>query len=141
VSSSSLEQWLQASPKNSTGEISIASDRSFSDVASSGHSPPPPPFRQGTPPINKGTKTASPSIPRPATPVPGTVVSSEIQREKSDRELTEDERFMMDYGDINDGRANGHLGEDIGGERTTLLGNNRAYSPCGDPHGSDSLPP
>jgi hypothetical protein len=140
VSSSSLEQWLQASPKNSIGEISNASDRSFSDGASSSHAPPPPPIKQGTPPINKGTKTASPSIPRPATPVPGTVVSSETQKEKSYRELTEDERFMMDYGDIDDGRANGHLGENIGGERMSLLENNRAYSPYGDSHGSDSLP-
>lgn len=143
VSSSSLEQWLQASPKHCTGEDSNSSERSFSEAASGIHAPPPPPFRKGTPPPSKGTKTGNPNrIENPTAQVPTTEVSPQFHLEKSESELTEDERFTMDYGDIEDGRTNGDLLDDVGGEKACLLGKNRAsYSPYGDPRSSDSLSP
>jgi hypothetical protein len=82
VSTSSLEQWLQASPQ---GEESRKSSAPFAEPASSNNmSMPPPPPKQDT------TRTSNNIGARPLTPK-----SSDTNAD--DRDLSEDERFSMGY--------------------------------------------
>eukprot|EP00980_Cylindrotheca_fusiformis_P023926 scaffold11212_cov121-Cylindrotheca_fusiformis.AAC.5 len=140
VSSSSLEQWLQASPKqtssSSTGDISRGSQRSLSDgVVSCPPHPAMPSFARGTPPTNqqRRKRQQTPRHGKPTRPMTE-VVSPEIQPiENSESELTEEERFNLDYGDIEDARTSSEDDDNLNGEMASLLRTKGDYSTFGEP--------
>lgn len=116
VCSSSLEKWLQVSPKNSfEGGDQLGSKCSE---------------RSSTPP-NQDTKTDISCIPRPCTPVS----LCETPMEKDDlHQLTQDERFDLEYGNIDEAiddpfRRSHDEVNDIGGEKASLLRNNNKRYP------------
>mmetsp|Transcript_27649 Transcript_27649/g.31013 ORF Transcript_27649/g.31013 Transcript_27649/m.31013 type:complete len:526 (+) Transcript_27649:90-1667(+) len=127
VCNSSLEKWLQVSPKNSF-EGGDQLESKFSERSST--------------PNNQDTKTDISSIPRPCTPVS----SCEIHMEKdSFHQLTQDERFDLEYGNTDEAicdplrRSNDEV-NDIGGEKTSLLRNNNKCYPYFS-YGDTSAPP
>mmetsp|Transcript_29443 Transcript_29443/g.70783 ORF Transcript_29443/g.70783 Transcript_29443/m.70783 type:complete len:539 (-) Transcript_29443:106-1722(-) len=129
VSSSSLEQWLQASPKGSTSGNSLGSlseQQQQNDVkpTTNDHPPSPPPFQQTTP------SNESPILQRNNERMSSS--RSSISSTKSFLEMTDDERFDLEYGDFDDDNgSNGDAGN-VGGEKTSLLGNNRPYNDYGN---------
>ena len=137
ASNSSLDLWLQPSPRNSiegndhsTSELSFGhSEDQWMQKGSTGGNNFGTPFGHSEdqslqrsessprPPYPPRHVTTNNPIPRPTTPTP-----SSSQSKKSEREMSEDERFLMDYGDIGDRRST---------EQMTLLGNSnqRTYHP------------
>ncbi|CAJ1954479.1 unnamed protein product [Cylindrotheca closterium] len=135
VSSSSLEQWLQASPRGSSDGNYIVSfpepEQQNDDVnatAANAHSPPPPPFHQTTP-KDESPKVHSKSERKLSS-------TSSVSSTKSFQEMSDDERFDFEYGDIGDNKKNGSNhgdADNLGGEKTSLLGgHNRPYNDYGN---------
>ncbi|KAL3945428.1 MAG: hypothetical protein SGBAC_000481 [Bacillariaceae sp.] len=136
VSSSSLEQWLQASPKdstdgNSTGSFSFSEPqrRNGVNASTSDQSPPPPAFQLTMPP-----KDQSPKLDRYSERTSSS--RSSISSARSFNEMSDDERFDLEYGDFADGNhsQNGDAGN-LDGEETSLLENNRSYIGYGNSAG------
>jgi hypothetical protein len=129
VSTSSLEQWLQASPLSTdgarkpttspTGEISTGGNETNNHLSTS---PPPQPEQGRTP-----TSIVRNPVSRPPR-------LSDVTLD--DRDLSEDERFSMDYGDIEDADSEQHFAAEYnvvdhfgaGGEKASLLGDSGSRS-------------
>jgi hypothetical protein len=130
VSNSSLEVWLQASPASNvedsggiffTSPMSEKSPPSASSTPqTTNRSPPGPPMQ-----IARAGSPAT-GIPRPNTPT--TPALSELTMD--DRELSEDERFKLDYGDnITDNDPFRNSNDLRRGEKESLLNKDNTYHP------------